>query len=220
MNIFNTNIKKEIVYNNSLIATIAHSIMVSTYPELSFEQSWDGYNYNTQESDGTKSTISFHPTGLVAASFYPYSISKYNGTDFFNLAGDEVLNIAKDDTLQYLLQKINGDVVPVISSGLWEVNNNIYTPEFTFHTLNNDFPSLERLLLEFEDAIEFWAEYYDMSDNQVNFLIDIYNKKLNYNKEIIIPNSDIYKFECDNKKGLLESYESFKEIGIIVEIEN
>ena len=55
------------LWEGCILASIAHAIMVAHYPDISHEQSWDGFNYSVQDSSGTRGTITFHPNFLVGA---------------------------------------------------------------------------------------------------------------------------------------------------------
>jgi hypothetical protein len=44
--IINNQLNKNNIWNGCILASIAHAIMVAQYPELSYEHSWDGENYN------------------------------------------------------------------------------------------------------------------------------------------------------------------------------
>jgi hypothetical protein len=79
------NWERKQLWEGCILASIAHAIMVAHYPELSNEQSWDGFNYNVQDSSGTRATITFHPNCLVAAFRNEYSERDYiDALDYFN----------------------------------------------------------------------------------------------------------------------------------------
>lgn len=47
-----------IMRNNCIFAAIIHALMLAEYPELAYEQSWDGSNYSIV-CDGNRITFSF-----------------------------------------------------------------------------------------------------------------------------------------------------------------
>ncbi|MGG4154302.1 hypothetical protein [Peribacillus muralis] len=47
------------LWNGCILASIAHAIMVTEYPDFFYEHSWDDNNYNVQDGQGTRGTISF-----------------------------------------------------------------------------------------------------------------------------------------------------------------
>ena len=106
------------LWNGCILASIAHAIMVAHYPELSYEQSWDGYNYNIQDSAGIKGTITFTNNICVAAfrndNSIRASINIKNAINYFNFAPDSIINIALSETLEYLLDNVNGQVCPLV----------------------------------------------------------------------------------------------------------
>lgn len=60
-------VTKNDIYIGCLIASISHAIMTNVYPELSYEQSWDGANYSIQNSSGMRGTITFENDFCVGA---------------------------------------------------------------------------------------------------------------------------------------------------------
>jgi len=61
------NFECETLWKGCILASIAHAIMVSHYPEFSNEHSWDGINYSVQDTSGTRGTITFHSEYCVGA---------------------------------------------------------------------------------------------------------------------------------------------------------
>jgi hypothetical protein len=83
------------------------------------KQSWDGFNYNVQDSSGTRGTITFHSNYFVAAFCNDHSerLSNYiNALDYFRDAPYEVKQLAANETLQYLQDDVNGNDVPLITT--------------------------------------------------------------------------------------------------------
>lgn len=64
-------IAADVLYKGCLTASIAHAIMTDVYPELSYEQSWDGGDHSLQDTAGMRGTLSFSDgicVGAVALS--------------------------------------------------------------------------------------------------------------------------------------------------------
>ena len=57
----------EKIKNGCILSGIAHAIAVAKFPEISYEHSWDGINYNIQNSEGIRGTITFGKKLCVAA---------------------------------------------------------------------------------------------------------------------------------------------------------
>lgn len=210
------NWQRENLWKGCILASVAHAIMVAHYPELSNEQSWDDINYNVQDSSGARGTITFHPNYLVGAFRNEFSEREYiDALDYFNNAPEEVNQLAINETLQYLLDEIDGDTVPVINTAFWGGDDGTYSND-NFEDLNENGGFLiERQAKDIETAIIEWKEYYEMSKSQINLLRSIFERKIsNPNGEIILTESEIRMIESDEEEGICESRISFEELGI------
>ncbi|WP_436970094.1 hypothetical protein [Lysinibacillus sphaericus] len=195
---------------------MAHAIMVAHYPELSNEHSWDDINYNVQDSSGARGTITFNPNYVVGAFRNEFSEREYiDALDYFNGAPKEVNQLAVNETLQYLLDEIDGDTVPVITTAFWEGDVGTYSNDSFEDFIENGGFLIESQTKDIETAINEWKEYYDMSDSQINLLYSIFERKIsNPSGEIILMDSEIKMIQSDDEEGLNESRISFAELGI------
>jgi hypothetical protein len=194
--------------------------MVAHYPELSNEQSWDDINYNVQDSSGTRGTITFHPNYLVGAFRNDYSErDSLDALDYFNDAPKEVNALAINETLQYLLDDIDGETVPVITSSFWGNKDGIYSKDNFEEFMENGGFLIERQVADIETAINEWKENYEMSESQINLLRSIFERKIsNPDGEIVLTDREIKMIESNDVEGLSESRISFEELGIKWEI--
>lgn len=211
-------IKKAELYNSCLLATIAHAIMVSHYPELSNEHSWDGNNYNVQNNNGIRGTITFTDQYCIAA-FRDDNSKRLNKSTpaekFFKGAPNRILEAAIEDTLQYLLENINNETIPLITTSFWCIEDVLYSNDSVEEMKLNGLSILEYQFLNTDESIGKWIKYYDMSEQQVNLLKSIYNKRI-INPNIILTISEDEKRQIGTEI-LEETIESFKEIGIVIE---
>lgn len=202
-----------------ILASIAHAIMVAHYPDLSNEHSWDGINYNIQDSDGSRGTITFDSEYCIGAFRNDNSdrIEIINDAkNYFLDAPKEVIAIAESETLQYLLENLDGNIVPNITTAFWGFGNNIFTKDSLEEMYAKGGFLLEKQLMDLSSSIEYWVEYYDMSQKQCDLLKKIFDKKINSKSEnIILSQEDVIKIGTSNIEGLKESRISFGEIGII-----
>jgi hypothetical protein len=214
------NWQRDNLWEGSILASIAHAIMVAHYPELSNEQSWDGINYNVQDSSGARGTITFHSNYLVGAFRNEYSEREYiDSLDYFNSAPEEVNQLAVNETLQYLLDEIDGNTLPVITTAFWGGNDGTYSNDNFEEFIKNGGFLIENQAKDIETAIIEWKEYYEMSDSQMNLLRSIFERKIsNPNGEIILSEREIRMIESDYEEGMHESRISFEELGIKWEI--
>jgi hypothetical protein len=109
------------LHEGCVLATIAHAVASLSYPELAAEQSWTGPSYNVQDSAGTLGTITFHAAGIFGAFFDVRSSRAARANEVTAHLDDtpEPLLVARDETLQFLLQDVDGRVQPVITSAFW-----------------------------------------------------------------------------------------------------
>lgn len=216
--------KKEKLWQGCILASIAHAIMVAHYPEVSNEHSWDGVNYNIQDSEGVRGTITFHSEYCVGAFRNENSdrIKVINNgkqaKEYFVGAQKEIVNLAESEALQYLLEDVNGKVIPIITAAFWGVGENLFTIDSAKDMYQNGVFLLERQLMDFDRSIESWAEYYDMSSQQCELLKTIFKRKISQKaKDITLSKDDIQQIGTNDIYGLEGSRVSFEEIGIMWE---
>lgn len=168
-------VTKTDIYRGCLIASISHAIMTNVYPELSYEQSWDGANYSIQNSSGMRGTITFENDFCVGAIRNEMSSSIVGGEfiqECMRSFPSNVICKAYEETLQYLLLEKDGIVAPYVTSVFWADYYALYYEEKFIDSIKEDFALFENILLPKKIAIEKWKEYYDM-DSKVIELIDI-----------------------------------------------
>lgn len=114
--------KPDELKDGCILASLAHAIMVAKYPFLANEHSWDGANYSVQDSEGQRGTITFL-NGICVAAFRNDNSEriawKERAEHFFQGATSEVLQIANLETLQFLMDKVDGTIRPFITTAFW-----------------------------------------------------------------------------------------------------
>lgn len=115
MNKYKLPIQLDELWKGCIFTSIAHAIMTAHYPEFSHESSWDGMNYSLQDSQGARGTVTFHPEHVVAA-FQDINSERdvKEALSYFENAGEKVKEIAEAETLQYLLEDIDGRAMPFV----------------------------------------------------------------------------------------------------------
>lgn len=210
------------LWEGCILATIAHAVMVEEYPELTNELSWDGINYNVQDSCGCRGTISFHEKYLVAA-FQDINNRKMidecikNGAlNILNINNEKIEYLAKEEALQYVLDDINGKTMPLITAGFWGIDNDIFSSSEYEIVEENGAYIISNHLLGFEEHLEALSVYYDISNRLVRLIESIYARKIHS------PNKTLRLLEQE-KDLLLEVYgseiteckETFHEINLV-----
>ena len=204
------------LFDGCLIASISHSIMTNVYPDLSYEQSWDGVNYSIQNTEGLRGTITFCGNYCIGA--IRNENAEFIGDSNFiqKLTSNfprKVIDKANKETLQYLLVEINGKDVPFITSIFWADNNTFHFQRENMSNTLDDLILFEKILLPKNKAIKEWGKYYDMDSNAINLLRYLYSKKVkHFSDEIVL---------TDKQKRLIpgssinnECIESFNELNI------
>lgn len=209
--------KREKLWKGCILASIAHAIMVAHYPEISNEHSWDGINYNVQDSDASRGTITFQPKFCIGAfrdeskiNFIP---NHKQAIEHFVGAPIEIKTLANNETLQYLLDDIDGKVNPVITTAFWGVEEEIFSMDLFDKVYINGGHLLSKQLMNFNEAIRAWTEYYDMDNNQCKLLKRVFKERI-LGKNIILNKSDIRLIGTNDLEALEESRISFEEMGI------
>lgn len=215
---------KEQLWKGCMLASIAHAIMVAHYPEISNEHSWDEINYSVQDSAGTRGTITFDKDYYIAAFRDDNSerLNKENNMldykTYFSSAPKEISELAEKETLQYLLEEVYGNAVPLITTAIWGNETGSFSRDTFTDMKNNGGFLLERQMLKIEDAFDSWKEYYDMTEQQYDLLRNIYKRKIEQpNELLILSKEEINLIGSDDKEGLEESKISFNEIGFVWE---
>lgn len=220
-NVFEVGWTREQIWRGSMLASIAHAIMVAHFPESANEHSWDGMNYSVQDSAGTRGTITFHPQYCVAAFRNEQSnritTGETNAEKHFQGAPPPIIELAEVETLQYLLDDIKGNVSPVITTAFWGVDQHIFTSDKYESMIENGGFILETHVLDLVAAIDAWVEYYDMNEKQITLMKSIYERKVsNPGDKIRLTDAEIALIGSGESEGLIESKISFEEMGVII----
>ena len=215
-----TNFRVKRLYQGCMLASIAHAIIVTKYPNMSYEQSWDGINYSIQDSSGQRGTITFDDEFCVAAFRNDSSeriAENLNSLDYFANAPFGVIELANSETLQYLLEEVGEITKPIITTAFWG-SDIIYSNDNIKVIMSNGANIIKNQLLDTEDALRAWQEEYEMNKEQIELLRSIYNRKIdNVNSKIVLSKDESKKLQAYNRDGgFEESKISFSEMGIIL----
>lgn len=216
--VLNSQLNKLQLWSGCLLASIAHAIMVAHYPEFSYEHSWDGDNYSVVDDSGARGTITFKENYCVGAfrSEQDTRPDMPTALDFFAGAPREVLELAKTETLEYLLdQREDGTISPSITTAFWGDHDTMTSVDHIVGLVQYGGYLLDRQLMEPEIAIESWRDYYDMTAEQVNLLKSIYERKISSpHGSIVLSRRELEVIGAESPEGWRESRTSFEEIGI------
>lgn len=216
--ILNSQLNKNKLWSGCILASVAHAIMVAHYPELSYEHSWDGDNYSVVDDSGGRGTITFKDNYFVGAfrneNFPRIDIS--TAIDFFTGAPKDIIELAKNETLEYLLEEDeDGTISPFITTGIWGDNDTITSNDNIVRIVQCGGYLLEKQFMDSDVAIGAWRDYYEMTSEQVELLKSIYDRKINNSHgTITLTKNEIKLIGTESSEGLSESMVSFEEIGV------
>ncbi|WKA52687.1 hypothetical protein QWY22_09065 [Planococcus liqunii] len=118
----------EELWQGCMLMSITHAIFVADAPDLAHEISWDGFNYNMNNSQGSRGTITFHPDFFVAGFRNDeLSSDSWSAKDSLSQAPEKVIRFAEQETLQYLLDDVDGETLPSITTAIWEDKNQVFS---------------------------------------------------------------------------------------------
>ncbi|MBO7748734.1 hypothetical protein I8J29_31650 [Paenibacillus sp. MWE-103] len=216
-------INREQIWNGCILASIAHAVMTAHYPDFSFEQSWDGINYNVQDGAGIRGTITFHDRIIVAAFRKEQSDRLYNSdltqTAIRSLhkAPPAVHAIAKSETFHCLLDEVDGQTIPLITALFYGVSDDFVSNDSLVDLFEHGAEIIQTQLLGCTDeAIKHWHDYYEMTQEQSDLVLSLFHRKLQNPKSVIrISQEEATSIGLVNAEGIDECRESLEELGII-----
>lgn len=214
MSKYNFHISKEQLWKGCILRSIADAIFVAHAPDFSHESSWDGFNYSVQDSQGGRGTITFHPKYTIVC-LQDVNSERIDAANYFEGAPPEVVDIAKEEALQYLLEEVEGETVLFITTAFWIDDNGAYSIDSFEEMEENGGFLLEIPLLDTESAIERLEEEYELTEEQIELLQLVYERKIqNPNEGITLSKEEVAMIVTDDDEGLEVSKESFEEMNI------
>lgn len=216
-NIFELPIDKAALYDACILSTLFHLVGELKDPIFSYEQSWDDNHYHRINDEG-RGTITFLDDGFIAAFRFEGSRRLREEFDIENKLKEmpeKYREIAESETLQYLLEDVDGVVQPSITTFIWNINGKTYSFDdlTTFQT-----ESAELIMPHIsneKDLMNYWMEYHeDLDKNELDFVNTLWNfyKKNKSFKELKLSISDLPNSYQDD--GLREFVETLNELGI------
>ncbi|QWG47215.1 hypothetical protein EXW31_24460 [Bacillus mycoides] len=222
MSKYNFHISKEQLWKGCILRSIADAIFVAHAPDFSHESSWDGFNYSVQDSQGGRGTITFHPkyTIVCLQDVNSERIDEWiDAANYFEGAPSEVVDIAKEEALQYLLEEVEGETVLFITTAFWIDDNGAYSIDSFEEMEENGGFLLEIPMLDTKSAIERLEEEYELTEEQIDLLQLVYERKIqNPTEEITLSKEEVAMIGTNDSEGLEESKESFEEMNITWEL--
>lgn len=195
------NINPKQLYEGCIEAAVTHAVAVGMYPELNYEHSWDGINYCMNDSQGCRATITFHNKYIIAV-FQDIEKVDWNidALTFFDGASKEVIEMARNEALQYVLDEVDGVVKPVVTAAFWGTWDRLNSVQSFEDIIQNGGHIIHSQLLPYNDAMNEWRDYYDLDSKQISLIQKLFDAKINSSDDKIILHDD----EIKNLYGDLE----------------
>lgn len=178
------NVTMEQFLEGSLVSSISHAIMTNLYPELSYEQSWDGCNFSMNNGNGIRGTVTFLNNRCIGAIRNERSTVFCGHEAILELIHKfprDLIEVAKSETLQYLLEGSDCGIQPGITSAFWCDSTGLFWASNSFSQFSQDFELFKLCTLPKREAIVILQEYYGMGRNEVELL-----------KELLIEKADCF----------------------------
>lgn len=200
------NINPKQLYEGCIQAAVTHAVAVGMYPALNYEHSWDGINYCMNDSQGCRATITFHNEYIIAV-FQAIEKVDWNidALVFFDGASNEIIEIAKNEALQYMLVEVDGFVKPVVIAAFWGTWDRLDSVQSFDDIIKNGGHILHSQLLPYNDAMNEWRDYYDLDSKQILLIEKLFDAKISSNDEEIILHDDEIKILYGNLEECLIS---------------
>lgn len=206
------NLSRKQLWEHCILVSIAHAISMTRYPELDYEYSWDGINFNINNGSGCKATITFTKQAIIAVfQDKNYIGNVRNAHDYFIGAPESVIRIAEKEALQYVLEELNSVITPLITGAFWSIEEDI----FSMHTLDELRKHDAYMILDDINLKNSLIEYYDLDDSEIKLMNYIFDKKVKCPDDAITLSEEYVKI-LSIKGSLDECILSFKEIGVFI----
>lgn len=130
-------------------------------------------------------------------------------------APEKVQKMAVDDTFQYLLDDVEGVILPVVSTVLWGDDRQIFSSHRYEEMMDRGSSLLEIQTSGYEAGLTYCEEYYELTEQQLALLETLYHLKIeNPSQAITLCHEDIQVLDTSDMEGIEESTTSFYEIDI------
>ncbi len=212
----------------AILSSIAHAIYVGRVPLLSHEQSWDGCNYSVQDSAGSRGTISFNDDKFVAVFFDASSDrNPFRGNQKIDaeryLVGlpQELRLLAQDEAMQYVLEEVNENAIPIITTAFWGDGKDAYIQagEEWADVYAHGAWLVRNQLLKTAEALDAWKSDLELTPTELALVSELFKLKTDHpNETIVLTKEQIsaLRLSAATEEGWFASQESFAELNITI----
>jgi hypothetical protein len=216
------------LWSGVILSTIAHAVWIFADPLLSYEKSWDGLNYNAQDSMGTQGTVTFAGDRVIGIFFDENSPrnpirskTEYDVHTFFREASPDILALAQNETLQYLLRSYKGTLTPLITSAFWNEGGILTAGEPWSEVILHGAHLIHRETLQTDIAMAELQNDYEFSSSQLTLVQSLFQRKMKKpHSSIFLESKEIAILKENGDDGFTESCDLFAAIGIHLQDNN
>ncbi len=142
------------LYSGCIFMAVAHAVTVGEYPELNYEHYWDGINY-------------FIAVFQDMSAEMPYQ----DAMNYFKGAPEAIVELAKTEAFQYVLENIAGEIKPYITAAFWGTWDELYSTSEYGEFMKNSAHILDIQLMEIHEALKACDDYYGLTDEQMDLIL-------------------------------------------------
>jgi hypothetical protein len=205
-----------------MLGSIVHATVQPRF-DMFFE-GWVGDVYQLNDWQGTSGVVVFFTSGAIGAFYDVHSRHQWawllqNQESFFRGMPADLRVIADKIALQYLLQEVDGRVVPLVTAVFWSAGERLSAAVPWTEFMENGGHILRTHLMEREAALAEWAEGYEMTAEEVEFAERVFDRKWTAKSSWI----DLTESEArwvqehaEKPEGMMQCRKSFAEIGVFV----
>lgn len=224
MSLIKTPHKSGDLWRGCVLSTIVHAVWLVRHPELAHEQSWDGLNYNVQDTMGSLGTVTFGTEGTVGAFFDSHSPrspfrtgARRESSELLARMPAPLRALADGETLQYLLQEFDGEVQPIITAAFWTEADDLVAAEPWEDVLTNGGHLIQTQLLEPAAALKEWQKHYSLSPGQGELIWSLFSRKMaDPHDKVLLTDSEASAIFEPNAPGTEEAKSLLQQIGLMI----
>lgn len=211
--------------NGAILTTIAHALWVVANPTFAYELSWDGKNYNRNNSQGARGTVTFAEEGVVGLFYDLHSErSPYRHNASFDMQKylapmpAHLRVIAQQETMWYLVDEYQGNKIPVVTTAFWSIGN-VLTAAETWEEVTKHGAHVVRLeTIDEQTAMAELVRNYVFSATQIGAIRSVYLHRINSrNLPLAVKQNEIESFLVNGRAGIDDCMELLASIGIALE---
>lgn len=212
---------RQALWRGSILATIGHATWTMAHPDLAYEQSWEGNNYNVSDSMGAYGTVNFGKGGTVGLFFTAGCTHPIVGGDVIRSTLFQSLPPFErpylDEALQYMLQERDGTSVSIVTSGFWSDSDQLISAVPWPETLANGAHLIQTQLLPAQVALKVWQRDYDLSRLLTELVWSLFERRINApDRMVTLTPDELTGLIIEGSEGWEQSHTLFQQIGIIL----